>query len=189
MGGFLALQCGASTPAGRRTHGGRASKHPSRFTPPGNPGQGRVSASAALLSGTRPPFLPVRARDRGSKQRLFQGWSSFHPRDTLREDFRRHERGRKRHLSLIQAPRPPSGTSRTSSAPGWDPHPPCSSSPCCSPPCRVRSAFNKWCLRIIRLRNKTACFCFNMCVKEKNILTLCEKSKFIKGKILLAICV
>lgn len=100
-GGSLALQCGASTPAGRRTHGGRASKHPSRFTPPGNPGQDRVSASAALLSGTLPPFLPVRARDRGSKQRLFRGWSSFHPLDTLREDFCRHERGRKRHLSLI----------------------------------------------------------------------------------------
>lgn len=70
-GGVLALQCGASTPAGRRTHGGRASKHPSRFTPPGNPGQGRVSASEAPLSGTLPPFLPVRARDQGSKQRLF----------------------------------------------------------------------------------------------------------------------
>lgn len=38
-----------------------------------------------------------------SSDRLLLGWSSFHPTDTLREDFCRHERGPERHLSLIRA--------------------------------------------------------------------------------------
>lgn len=59
---FLVLQCGASTPPGRMTHGGRASKHPSRFTAPGNPDQDRVSRVAPLLSGSVPPILWLRAR-------------------------------------------------------------------------------------------------------------------------------